>query len=103
MSFTGFEFSNIFIETFSFNSLLRITCHWRSVSVTFPPPRLYLHKDGLVRFATECYDDEGANLKNPFVHLTNYAVNRTNQENQEEKGMHDFRILLIATVLEDNT
>jgi len=39
-----------------------------------------------VRFATECYDEEGANLKNPFVHLTNYAVNRTNQENQEEKG-----------------
>jgi len=25
-------------------------------------------------------------LKNPFVHLTNYAVNRTNQENQEDKG-----------------
>jgi len=39
-----------------------------------------------VRFATECYDEEAANLKNPFVHLTNYAVNRTNQENQEEKG-----------------
>ena len=73
------------------------------MSVTFPPPRLYLYKDGLVRFATECYDEEGANLKNPFVHLTNYAVNRTNQDNQEEKGKHDFQILQIAMALEDIT
>ena len=56
----------------------------------FSPPRLYLHKDGLVRFATESYDEEAENLKNPFVHLTNYAVNRSNQDNQEPQGKHDF-------------
>ena len=48
--------------------------------------RLYLYKDGLVRFATENYSEEEEDLKNPFVHLTNYAVNRSNEENQEEKG-----------------
>ena len=48
--------------------------------------RLYLYKDGLVRFATENYSEEEGDLKNPFVHLTNYAVNRGNKENQEEKG-----------------
>ena len=45
-----------------------------------------MYKDGLVRFATENYSEEEEDLKNPFVHLTNYAVNRSNEENQEEKG-----------------
>ena len=45
-----------------------------------------MYKDGLVRFATENYSEEEEDLKNPFVHLTNYAVNRSNKENQEEKG-----------------
>ena len=53
-------------------------------------PRLYLHEDGLVRFATESYSEEGETLKNHFVHLTNYALNRTNQDNQEPQGKRDF-------------
>ena len=53
-------------------------------------PRLYLHEDGLVRFATESYSEEDETLKNPFVHLTNYALNRSNQDNQEPQGKRDF-------------
>ena len=43
------------------------------------PLRVYLFKDGLVRLATEPYvaptDD---NIDNLFMHLTNYAINKNN-------------------------
>ena len=43
------------------------------------PLRIYLFKDGLVRLATEPYvapsDD---NIDNLFMHLTNYAINKNN-------------------------
>jgi hypothetical protein len=37
------------------------------------PLRIYIYKEGLVRFATEKYD---VTHKNKFIHLTNYAVNK---------------------------
>ena len=43
-------------------------------------PRLYLYKDGLVRFASEQYDRNHQDIKNNFVHLTNYAINKNNKE-----------------------
>ena len=45
------------------------------------PLRLYLYKEGLVRFCTEAYRPLGvsqADLKNMFVHLTNYSLNKDN-------------------------
>jgi len=43
------------------------------------PLRIYLFKDGLVRFATEKYEgvDED-NKTDMFRHLTNYAINKDN-------------------------
>ena len=41
------------------------------------PLRIYLHQEGLVRFATEPYTPPTpSNLASPFMHLTNYAVNK---------------------------
>lgn len=48
------------------------------VTVTcFNPLRIYVYREGLARFATEMYT--GDNLKNRFMHLTNYSVNKKNQ------------------------
>jgi tubulin polyglutamylase TTLL6/13 len=41
------------------------------------PLRIYMHKDGLSRFATEQYvPPSNNNLDNFFMHLTNYAINK---------------------------
>ena len=39
--------------------------------------RVFIHKDGLGRFATEKYKLKAFN--NPFIHLTNYAINKDNE------------------------
>jgi tubulin polyglutamylase TTLL5 len=38
---------------------------------------IYLYDDGLVRLATEKYDHT-ANYDDPFIHLTNYSLNKDN-------------------------
>jgi len=44
------------------------------------PYRIYMHKEGLVRLATEPYViPKGSNLSNQYVHLTNYAINKGNR------------------------
>lgn len=48
------------------------------------PLRIFLHQEGLVRFATEEYKDPRNSLDELFVHLTNYAVNKTNPKFQIE-------------------
>lgn len=41
------------------------------------PLRIYVYKEGLVRFATSRYKEPtGVNITNVFMHLTNYAVNK---------------------------
>jgi tubulin polyglutamylase TTLL6/13 len=43
------------------------------------PLRIYIYKDGIARFATEEYmSPKKENLKNMFMHLTNYAINKNN-------------------------
>ena len=37
-----------------------------------------MYEEGLTRFATEKYDNE--DTKNVFVHLTNYSINKKNQD-----------------------
>ena len=47
------------------------------------PMRVYLHNEGMGRFATVPYVSPGtksSNLNNLFMHLTNYAINK-NSEN----------------------
>ena len=43
------------------------------------PLRVFLFKDGLVRLATETYlQPSEDNIDNLFMHLTNYAINKNN-------------------------
>lgn len=46
------------------------------------PLRIFLHQEGLVRFATEEYKDPRNSLDDLYVHLTNYAVNKNNPKFQ---------------------
>jgi tubulin polyglutamylase TTLL6/13 len=53
------------------------------------PLRLYIHDEGMARFCTEPYvDPSPRNLENPFCHLTNYSLNKNNQNfnNNSETG-----------------
>ncbi|NWU45690.1 TTLL4 polyglutamylase, partial [Hylia prasina] len=46
----------------------------------YDPLRVYLFKDGLVRFASCKYSSSMETLSNKFMHLTNYSVNKKNTE-----------------------
>ncbi|KAL0216740.1 hypothetical protein P9112_008924 [Eukaryota sp. TZLM1-RC] len=69
---------------------LRIYCLVFSVD----PLIIYYYNKGLARFCTEPYSEPtGRNLDNAFVHLTNYAINKTNENfvqnsnsNQDDEG-----------------
>jgi tubulin polyglutamylase TTLL4 len=43
---------------------------------SFDPLKVYLFKEGLVRFATEPYSTSSKNMKKRYIHLTNYSVNK---------------------------
>ena len=54
-----------------------------SNKTNFPPCELfaYIHREGLARFCTEDYDcPTSGNKANDAIHLTNYSLNKHNQE-----------------------
>lgn len=51
------------------------------VVTSFHPLRVYFYQDGLARFATEDYSNDPKVLKNKYVHLTNFSVNKKNLKN----------------------
>ena len=58
------------------------------------PLKIFLYQEGLVRFATHQYKPLDPNadkqqLNNLFMHLTNYAVNKENENFKMAKGMND--------------
>jgi hypothetical protein len=42
----------------------------------FEPLKIFLFKEGLVRFATQKYTNNPKHLEKRFIHLTNYSVNK---------------------------
>jgi hypothetical protein len=45
------------------------------------PLRIFIYKDGLARFATEPYAEPNSkNLETLYMHLTNYAINKTSDK-----------------------
>jgi tubulin polyglutamylase TTLL6/13 len=45
------------------------------------PLRMYIFKEGLVRICTREYSQPNAgNINMPFMHLTNYSINKENPE-----------------------
>ncbi len=46
--------------------------------------RVYMYNDGLARFATVQYKTPApSNMNNLFMHLTNYAINKDNEDYQQ--------------------
>jgi len=44
------------------------------------PLRIFVYREGLARFATEKYEPPvKSNMENMFMHLTNYAINKNNE------------------------
>lgn len=48
---------------------------------SYNPLRVYMYDEGLARFATETYTNDPDVLKNKFVHLTNFSINKRNIKN----------------------
>jgi Tubulin-tyrosine ligase family len=49
------------------------------VVTSYEPLRIYIYREGLVRFATEKYDNEDLNREEAkYSHLTNYSINKNN-------------------------
>ncbi len=48
------------------------------VVTSFEPLRVYIYKEGLARFASEQYVGSKMNKDNKYVHLTNYSINKKN-------------------------
>lgn len=47
---------------------------------SFNPLRIYLYPDGLVRFASVKYSDDADDLKDRYMHLTNYSINKLSSQ-----------------------
>ncbi|XP_061226211.1 tubulin monoglutamylase TTLL4 isoform X2 [Neopsephotus bourkii] len=65
----------------------------------YDPLRVYLFKDGLVRFASCKYSSSIKSLSNKFVHLTNYSVNKKNtgyKSNSDETACQGHKWALKA-------
>lgn len=44
--------------------------------MSLDPLRIYVHENGLVRLATEPYNDNFENIENVYAHLTNFSINK---------------------------
>ncbi|KAI1885015.1 hypothetical protein AGOR_G00215830 [Albula goreensis] len=66
---------------------------------SYDPLRIYIFKDGLVRFASCKYSSSMKSLSNKFMHLTNYSVNKKNSEyqsNSDDKACQGHKWALKA-------
>lgn len=68
------------INGFKFD--LRIYC----LVTCYDPLKVYMFKEGLVRFATQKYTNNAKSVDKQYIHLTNYSVNKKNEEYVKSKG-----------------
>ncbi len=47
---------------------------------SFHPLEAFVYREGFARLSTEKFNLEPMMIKNAFVHLTNFSINRTNEE-----------------------
>ena len=57
-----------------------------------------MFSDGLARFATEEYSSQPVNNSNLFIHLTNYAINKTSEKFSEKESDYKKRLVDIYEV-----
>ncbi|NWW02295.1 TTLL5 polyglutamylase, partial [Oreocharis arfaki] len=60
----------LLIDDFKFDVRLYV------LVTSYDPLVVYLYEEGLARFATVRYDQGSKNIRNQFMHLTNYSVNK---------------------------
>jgi tubulin polyglutamylase TTLL6/13 len=68
------------------------------------PLRVFIHEEGLARFATEQYQEpDRLNKDNRFMHLTNYAINKnnTNFVQNDDEGSSNSHKRSLSSVLKD--
>jgi tubulin polyglutamylase TTLL6/13 len=58
------------------------------------PLKIFIHKEGMVRFATQAYKPIELNsgrksMENMFVHLTNYSLNKENDDFKAPTSLED--------------
>ncbi|XP_030768040.1 tubulin polyglutamylase TTLL4-like isoform X4 [Sitophilus oryzae] len=61
---------------------------------SFHPLRIYLYPDGLARFASVKYSDDIKDLKDRYMHLTNYSINKLSSQytaNEDANACHGHK------------
>jgi tubulin polyglutamylase TTLL1 len=53
---------------------------------SYRPLQVFLHADGFARFCNVKYDNDLSQIDNPFIHLTNVSVQKTNDEYNDQHG-----------------
>nr|XP_057947118.1 tubulin polyglutamylase TTLL5 isoform X2 [Doryrhamphus excisus] len=64
----------LLIDEFKFDMRLYV------LVTSYDPLLIYVYEEGLARFATVKYDRTAKNIKNTFMHLTNYSVNKKSSD-----------------------
>ncbi|XP_058254857.1 tubulin polyglutamylase TTLL5 [Hemibagrus wyckioides] len=64
----------LLIDDFKFDVRLYV------LVTSYDPLIIYVYEEGLTRFATVKYDHAVKNIKNQFMHLTNYSVNKKSSD-----------------------
>lgn len=55
--------------------------------------KVFIYRDGLVRLATQEYDIKQS-LEDPYVHLTNYSLNKNNKNFDSQKHKLSLKEIL---------
>lgn len=62
---------------------------------SYEPLRIYIYREGLVRFATEKYDNEDLTREEAkYSHLTNYSINKNNTNFMQNDVSSQWLIIL---------
>lgn len=82
------------------------------VVTCFEPLKIFMLKEGLVRFATQKYSNNPKNLDQRFVHLTNYSVNKKadnfvksgakTQDDEEAENASKWNLFQLKNWMEKN-